>query len=79
MSYLDKAIVLGDHESEVRIVIEPGYMDDCDRESLRWQVEVKGQRAEFRLPYSEAKDLAALMIGHIVGYAVRLTHRRDRG
>ena len=79
MAYLDRAIVLGDHESEVRIIIEPGYMDDRDRDCLRLLLEVKGARGEMRLPLPEAKELAALIVSQVVGYPVRLTHRRDRG
>jgi hypothetical protein len=76
MAYVEQALIVADHEREVRITIEPGYLDDRDRESLRFMVEVKGQRGELRLPVTDAKVLAKRIIEQTVGRPVRLTIRR---
>lgn len=79
MAYVESALVLADHESEVRITVEPGYLDDRDRDCLRFVVEVKGTRGELRLPHADARVLAAGLVGQVVGAPVRLTHKRIGG
>jgi len=58
MAYIEDSIIVADHEREVRIVIEPGYLDDRDRDSLRFMVEVKGTKGELRLCHEDARTLA---------------------
>lgn len=58
MAYIEDSIIVADHEREVRIVIEPGYLDDRDRDSLRFMVEVKGTKGELRLCHEDARALA---------------------
>ena len=72
MGYVERAIVVADHEREVRIVIEPGYLDDRDRECLRFMVDVKGTTGELRLPTHDAKMLAFQIIEQVVGRRVKL-------
>lgn len=62
MAYVEDAIIVADHEREVRIVIEPGYMDDRDRDSLRFIVDVKGEIGELRLCHEDARALASKVI-----------------
>lgn len=62
MAYVEDSIIVADHEREVRIVIEPGYLDDRDRDSLRVIVEVKGTTGELRLCHEDARSLAGKMI-----------------
>ena len=76
MAYVERAIVVADHEREVRIVIEPGYLDDRDRECLRFMVDVKGTTGELRLPISDAKILAKQIIEQAVGRPIKLTIRK---
>lgn len=78
MAYVEKAIVVADHEREVRIVIEPGYLDDRDRDSLRWVVEVKGTKGEFRLPYCDVRPLAEAMLSAVAGRGVKVTTKKAR-
>ena len=76
MAYVEQAIIVADHEQEVRITIEPGYLNDRDLDCLRFVVEVKGTRGELRLPVPDAKSLAKRLIEQAVGRPVRLTIRR---
>jgi hypothetical protein len=76
-AYVDQAIVVADHEAEMRIVIEPGYTDDRDRDCLRFMVTIKNSTGELRLPVPDAKTLAKRLIEQALGHAVKLTIRRD--
>ena len=58
MAYIEDSIIVADHEREVRIVIEPGYLDDRDRDSLRFMIEIKGESGELRLCHEDARKLA---------------------
>ena len=78
MAYIEKALVIADHEHEVRIIVEPGYLDDRDRDSLRWVVEVKGTKGEFRLPYHDVRPLAEAMLSAVAGRDVRVTTKKAR-
>lgn len=76
-AYVEQAIIVADHEAEVRIVVEPGYLDDRDRDCLRFLVMVKGTTGELRLPVPEVKTLAKQLLEQAIGHAVRLTIRKD--
>ena len=76
MAYIEKAVVVADHEAEVRITIEPGYLDDRDRDSLRWVVEVKGSKGEMRLPYADVRPLAEALLSAVAGKSVKVTTRK---
>lgn len=76
MAYVEGATIIADHESEVRITIEPGYMDDRDRDALRWLVEVKGTRGEMRLPYADVRPLTEALLSAVAGRSVTVTTRK---
>lgn len=78
MAYVENATVIADHECEVRIVIEPGYMDDRDRDALRFVVEVKGTRGEMRLPYADVRPLVEELLSMVAGRPVKVTTKRAR-
>ena len=59
MAYIENATIIADHEREVRITVEPGYMDDRDRDALRFIVEIKGTHGEMRLPYADVRPHTA--------------------
>lgn len=77
MAYVENAIILADHDRQIRIVIEPGYTDDQDRLSLRIMVEVKEESGEMRLPYGHIRPLCQKLISFALGREVKLyTGRR---
>ena len=78
MAYIEQAVVIADHESEVRITVEPGYMDDRDRDSLRWVVEVKGSKGEMRLPYADVRPLAEALLSAVAGRPVKVTTKKAK-
>jgi hypothetical protein len=76
MAYVENATIIADHESEIRIVVEPGYMDDRDRDAMRWVVEVKGTRSEMRLPYADVRPLAEALLSAVAGRPVKVTTKK---
>lgn len=78
MAYIERAIIVADHESEVRITIEPGYMNDRDQESLRFMVSVKNAAGELRLPYADIRPLAEALLSAVSGRDVRVTTKKAR-
>jgi hypothetical protein len=76
MAYVENATIIADHESEVRITVEPGYMDDRDRDALRFVVEVKGTRGEMRLPYADVRPLAEALLSAVAGRPVKVTTKK---
>ena len=78
MAYVEGATIIADHEREVRIVIEPGYMDDRDRDALRFVIEVKEERGEMRLPYGSVRPLCEALLSAVAGRSVKVTTKRVR-
>lgn len=77
MSYLvERAVIVGDFESEVRVEFEPGFLDDLDRSCVLIRVEVKNTRAEFRLPVDDALVLGKRLIDVAKGEDVVVTLRK---
>jgi hypothetical protein len=74
-TYIEDALIIDDDEREVRIVIEPGYTDDLDRECLRFDVTVKDKTSELRVPYSEVRNLAKRLLELSMGRRITLTTR----
>ena len=73
---VERAVVLGDFESEVRVAFEPGYLDEHDRLSVAVRVEVKGTEGEFRLPVADALVLAKRLIDVAKGEDTVVTVRK---
>lgn len=76
MAYVENETIIADHEREVRITVEPGYMDDRDRDALRFMVEVKGARGEMRLPYADVRPLCEAMLSAVAGRPVKVTTKK---
>ena len=76
MAYIENATIIADHEREVRITVEPGYMDDRDRDALRFMVEVKGTRGEMRLPYADILPLCEALLSAVAGRPVKVTTKK---
>jgi len=76
MAYVENATIIADHEHEVRITVEPGYMDDRDRDALRFMVEVKGTRGEMRLPYADVRPLCEALLSAVAGRPVKVTTKK---
>jgi hypothetical protein len=76
MAYVENATIIADHEREVRIIVEPGYMDDRDRDALRFMVEVKGTRGEMRLPYADVRPLCEALLSAVAGRPVKVTTKK---
>jgi len=76
MAYIENATIIADHEREVRITVEPGYMDDRDRDALRFIVEVKGTHGEMRLPYADVRPLCEALLSAVAGRPVKVTTKK---
>lgn len=79
MAYVEKAIVLCDHESEIKVFVEPGFTDDSGADALELSFDVKGSKASFRLNVVAVRELARELVGLTVGAPVKLTFRRVKG
>lgn len=77
-SYVEDAVVVVDNEAEVRIVAEPGYRDDQDRDCVRLLVSVKGTIGELRLTNSDVRELAERLVSLAMGRRVRLVAKLAR-
>lgn len=76
MAYVENATIIADHEHEVRITVESGYMDDRDRDAMRFIVEVKGTRGEMRLPCADVRPLCEALLSAVAGRPVKVTTKR---
>jgi len=76
MAYIENATIIADHEREVRITVEPGYMDDRDRDALRFIVEVKGTHGEMRLPYADVRPLCEALLSAVAGRPVKVAAKK---
>ncbi len=77
MSYLtERAVIVGDFESEVRLAFELGYLDHLDRACVLIRAEVKEERAEFRLPVADALVLGKRLIDVAKGEDTVVTIRK---
>ena len=76
MAYVEHATIIADHEREVRITVELGYMDDRDRDALRFMVEVKGTHGEMRLPYADVRPLCEALLSAVAGRPVKVTTKK---
>jgi len=79
MAYVDKAIVLVDNDSEIKVFVEPGFTDDSYADALEFSFDVKGSKASLRLDVAAVRKLARELVGLTVGAPVKLTFRRVKG
>lgn len=77
-TYVEDALVIVDNDHECRITVEPGYMDDRDRDCLRLLISVKSASGEMRLPYSDVLPLAKRLIELARGRRVKLLVKKER-
>lgn len=77
-TYVEDAVVIVDNEYETRILVEPGYRDDRDRDCVRLLLEVKGARGELRVAHEDVRLLAHRLLEMAYGRKLKVSVRKVR-
>ena len=73
VAFVEPSVVIGDHSADAYIRLTPGYTDECDRLSLKVEIQTGTATGEFRLCINDAMDFAKKIIELSVGRQTILT------